>query len=96
VVIYTEDIPNIDVLYTEDILNAIIQSNYPEQLLVLKVGMPVILIRNLNQEMGLCNGTGLLITRLADCLLNFTNMTSSSSGLNKYTGRKNTERGDCK
>jgi hypothetical protein len=96
VVIYTEDIPNIDMLYTEDILNAIIQPNYPEQLLVLKVGMPVILMRNLDHEMGLCNRTRLFITRLADCVLKFTNMILSSSDLNKYTGRKDMERGDCK
>jgi ATP-dependent DNA helicase PIF1 len=82
----SEQIPNVDVLYTEDILNAITQSNYPGQRLVLKVGMPVILMRNLNPGMGLCNGTRLLITRLVDCVLEITDMTSSSSGLNKHTG----------
>jgi hypothetical protein len=66
------------VLYTEDILNAIIQPNYPEQRLVLKVGMPVIFMRNLNPEMGLYNGTRLLITRRADCVLEAIDMTSSS------------------
>jgi hypothetical protein len=35
--------------------------------------------------MGLCNRTRLLITRLANCVLEVTNMTSSSSGLNKHT-----------
>lgn len=71
----SEQIPNVDVLYTEDILNAIIPPNYPDHPVVLKVGMPVILIRNLNQGMGLCNGTRLLITRLADCVLVVTVMT---------------------
>jgi hypothetical protein len=37
--------------------------------------MPVILMRNLNQGIGLCNGTRLLITRLADCVLEVTVMT---------------------
>jgi hypothetical protein len=82
----SEQIPNVDVLYTEDILNAITQSNYPGQCLVLKVGIPVILMRNLNPGMVLCNGTRLLITRLVDCVLEITDMTSSSSGLNKHTG----------
>jgi hypothetical protein len=41
---------------------------------------------NLNQGMGLCNRTRLLITRLADCVLEVTVMTLSSSGLNKHTG----------
>jgi hypothetical protein len=71
----SEQIPNVDVLYTEDILNAITQPNYSEQRLVLKVGMPVILMRNLNPGMGLCNGTRLLITRLAGCVLEVTDMT---------------------
>jgi ATP-dependent DNA helicase PIF1 len=71
----SEQIHNVDVLYTEDILNAITQPNYSEQRLVLKVGMPVILMRNLNLGMGLCNGTRLLITRLADCVLEVTDMT---------------------
>jgi hypothetical protein len=44
----SEQIPNVDVLYREDILNAITQPNYPEHRLVLKVGMPTILMRNLN------------------------------------------------
>jgi hypothetical protein len=96
----SEQIPNVDVLYTENILNAITQPNYPKQRLVLKVVMPVILMRNLNPGMGLCNGTRLLITRLVDCVLEVTDMTSSSSGLNKHWRaraiRKNTERGDCK
>jgi ATP-dependent DNA helicase PIF1 len=75
------------VLYTEDILNVITQPNYPEQRrLILKVGMPVILMRNLNPGIGLHNGTRLLITRLADCVLEVTDMISSSSGLNKHTG----------
>jgi hypothetical protein len=76
----SEQIPNVDVLYTEDILNAITQPNYPEHRLVLKVGMPVILMRNLNQGMGLCNGTRLLITRLADFMLEVTVMTGLAVG----------------
>jgi hypothetical protein len=98
------------VLYIEVIFNKITQPNYPQQRLLLKVGMPVVLMRNLNQWMGLCNRTRLLITRLADCVLEVTDMISSSSGLNKHTFslglnkhigtiramRNNTERGDCK
>jgi hypothetical protein len=54
--------------------------------MVLKVGMPVIFMWNLNPGMGLCNGMRLLISRLADCVLEVIDMTSSSSGLNKHTG----------
>lgn len=76
----SEQIPNVDVLYTEDILNAIKQPNYPDHRPVLKVGMPVILLRNLNQAMGLCNGTRLLITRLGDCVFEATIMTGLAVG----------------
>lgn len=76
----SEQVPNVDLLYTEDILNSISQPNYPEHRLVLKVGMPVILLRNLNQAMGLCNGTRLLITRLCDCVFEATVMTGLAAG----------------
>jgi hypothetical protein len=76
----SEQIPNVDVLYTEDILNTITQPNYPNHRLVLKVGMPVILLRNLNQAMGLCNGTRLMITRLVDYVFEATVMTGLAVG----------------
>ncbi|TVU21884.1 hypothetical protein EJB05_31555, partial [Eragrostis curvula] len=38
----------------------------PPHKLVLKVGAPVMLLRNLNQSAGLCNGTRLIITQLGD------------------------------
>ncbi|KAM0910887.1 hypothetical protein ACQ4PT_013858 [Festuca glaucescens] len=76
----SEQIPNVDVLYTTDILNAITQPNYPDHRLLLKVGMHVILLRNLNQAMGLCNGTRLLITRLADYVFEATVMTGLAVG----------------
>jgi hypothetical protein len=42
--------------------------------------MPVILLRNLNQAMGLCNGTRLMITRLADYVFEATVMTGLAVG----------------
>jgi hypothetical protein len=51
---------NFDVSY----LNTVITSGLPPHKLELKVGAPVILIRNLNVRKGLCNGTKLIVTRL--------------------------------
>ena len=41
-------------------------ANFPPGVLRLKVGCPVILLRNLNPGHGLCNGTRLIITRLGE------------------------------
>lgn len=54
--------------------------NYPNHRLALKVGVPVILLRNLNQSKGLCNGTKLLVTKLFDYLLEGIVITGLSAG----------------
>ncbi|OMP14190.1 DNA helicase PIF1, ATP-dependent [Corchorus olitorius] len=47
-----------------ELLNTLKFSGIPNHELVLKVGVPVILLRNVNQAEGLCNGTRLIITKL--------------------------------
>jgi hypothetical protein len=47
-----------------EFLNAITLPGMPPHRLALKVGMPVILLRNLDASSGLCNGTRLIIRRL--------------------------------
>ncbi|XP_072088827.1 uncharacterized protein [Arachis hypogaea] len=44
---------------TPDVLNAISCSGLPPHQLTLKVGVPVMLLRNIDQSNGLCNGTRL-------------------------------------
>ncbi|KAI9109681.1 hypothetical protein K1719_019311 [Acacia pycnantha] len=51
-------------LYDTKYLNSIKCSGMPHHKLVSKVGVLVILIRNINQASGLCNGTRLQITQL--------------------------------
>jgi hypothetical protein len=46
-------------------LNTITLAGMPPHCLALKVGVPVILLRNLDAASGLCNGTRLIIWRLA-------------------------------
>ena len=41
-------------------------SGLPNHCLGLKVGVPVILLKNLNQSIGLCNGTRLVVSKLSD------------------------------
>ena len=47
-----------------EFLNSLNPSGMPEHTLLLKVGCPVILIRNLDQKKGLCNGTRLTVLEL--------------------------------
>ncbi|KAK9072462.1 hypothetical protein SSX86_008896 [Deinandra increscens subsp. villosa] len=51
-------------LYSPDVLNGLKISGLPDHRLVLKVGVPVMLLRNIDQKSGLCNGTRLQIISL--------------------------------
>ncbi|KAK9071760.1 hypothetical protein SSX86_008189 [Deinandra increscens subsp. villosa] len=53
-----------EALYSPDILNGLKLSGLPNHRLVLKVGVPVMLLRNIDQKGGLCNGTRLKIIAL--------------------------------
>ncbi|XP_071913934.1 ATP-dependent DNA helicase PIF1-like [Coffea arabica] len=52
----------------------------PNHFLELKEGTPIILLRNLNQSEGLCNGTRLVVTRMGDKLLETEVITGSNIG----------------
>lgn len=69
-----------DELYPTEFLNSIVISNFPHHRLVLKVGCPIMLLRNIDQTIGLCNGTRLVITQLASRIVEATIMTGSNIG----------------
>jgi len=52
-----------------EVLRSITSSSLPPGELNLKVGCPVILLRNLDPSRGLCNGTRMVITRMGDRVL---------------------------
>lgn len=52
--------------YPAEFLHTLGGSGLPLGRLILQVGMPVMLLRNLYPKLGLCNGTRLIITRLFD------------------------------
>jgi hypothetical protein len=55
-----------DLLYPVEFLNTLNGNSFPQHRIVLKKGTPIMLLRNLNQSEGLCNGTRLIITSLGD------------------------------
>lgn len=46
---------------TPEILNTFHMNSFPQHCLSLKVGVPIILLRNLNHDEGMCNGTRLVV-----------------------------------
>jgi len=55
---------SMDSLYPVEFLNTLQFGGIANHKLELKVGVPILLLRNLNQSIGLCNGTRLIVKRL--------------------------------
>jgi ATP-dependent DNA helicase PIF1 len=55
---------SMDSLYPVEFPNALQFSGIANHKLELKMGVPILLLRNLNQSIGLCNGTRLIVKRL--------------------------------
>ena len=67
-------------MHIVEILNQITASGLPNHKLLLKVGIPVMLLRNIDQSAGLCNGTRLILTNLGNHVLGAKIITSSNIG----------------
>lgn len=55
---------------TPEFLNLLRTSGLPNHIIKFKVGTPIMLMRNLDQSKGLCNGTRLTVSKLEDRKLN--------------------------
>ncbi|XP_040366362.1 ATP-dependent DNA helicase pif1 isoform X1 [Rosa chinensis] len=71
---------NINLVYPIKFLNTLEFNGLPSHELILKIGMPIMLLRNLNQMSGLCNGTRLIITKLFDRLIEAKILTRNNIG----------------
>ena len=58
------NIDKLNLLYPEEFLHTLNFNGLPPHELNLKIRTPIMLLRNLNQSLGLCNGSRLIITQL--------------------------------
>lgn len=77
----TDDNDSFDELYTTEFLNTINCSGMPPHILSLKVGAPIMLIRNIDQSAGLCNGTRLRVTTLGKSVIEVVTLNGSHPNL---------------
>lgn len=56
-------------MYTTEFLNQLEFPGLPTHALALKIGTPIMLLRNMNRRLGLCNGTRMIIIHLADRII---------------------------
>ncbi|KAF8094778.1 hypothetical protein N665_0353s0009, partial [Sinapis alba] len=66
--------------YPLEYLNSLEFPGLPNHKLCLKVGAPVMVLRNLNQDQGLCNGTRMMVTRLGSRIVEAQPMTGTGVG----------------
>ncbi|MFS7972712.1 putative DNA helicase [Helianthus anomalus] len=74
-------------LYSPDFLNGLKVSGLPNHKLVLKVGVPVMLLRNLDQKSGLCNGTRLRVISLYNHVIEAEVISGSNIGNRTFIPR---------
>ncbi|KAK9071641.1 hypothetical protein SSX86_008070 [Deinandra increscens subsp. villosa] len=74
-------------LYSPDVLNCLHISGIPNHRLVLKVGVPVMLLRNIDQRNGLCNGTRLQIVSLGKHVIEAVVISGSNIGFRTFIPR---------
>nr|XP_017245346.1 PREDICTED: uncharacterized protein LOC108217005 [Daucus carota subsp. sativus] len=78
-----------EVLYPAEYLNAFKFSGIPNHEVRVKVGAPIMLLRNINAKRGLCNGTRLIVTRCYPFLIEALIITGNRIGETAYIPRIN-------
>jgi ATP-dependent DNA helicase PIF1 len=78
---------HIDDVHTPEFLNTITASGLPNHKLRLKVGVPVMLLRNIDTRYGLCNGTRLVITRMGRYVIEGRVISGSNVGDQVFVSR---------
>ncbi len=76
-----------DSLYSVEFLNTLQFSGIANHKQELKVGVPILLLRNLNQSIGLCNGTRLIVKRLGQHVIEAEIITGNNVGKRVFIPR---------
>ena len=76
-----------ELLYPVEYLNSITCSGLPLSKLKLKVGCPIMVLRNLNPGEGVCNGTRAVVTRMSDRVLEVRLLTGEHAGSTTFIPR---------
>jgi len=82
-----ENINSPDQILTPEFLNTVKSSGLPNHELNLKVGVPIMLLRNIDQPLGLCNGTRLIITQMRNFVLEAKIISGNNIGQKVYIPR---------
>ncbi|KAG7537158.1 Helitron helicase-like domain [Arabidopsis suecica] len=69
-----------EALYPMEYLNSLEYPGMPKHKLSLKLGVPIMLMRNINQKEGLCNGTRLIVTRMGERVIEGEILTGTHAG----------------
>ncbi|KAL4559822.1 hypothetical protein LXL04_031968 [Taraxacum kok-saghyz] len=83
----TENLEEMQILYPTEFLNSLRFSGVPNHVVHLKIGAPIILLRNLNLQMGLCNGTRLVVTQIGRRVIEAVIITGTHVGDTVIIGR---------
>ena len=81
------DIDNVDLLYLVEFINQLDFNGVPSHALSLKIGTPIMLLHNINSSVGLCNGTRLIATQLAERVIEAHILIGSNIGSNVFIPR---------
>ncbi|XP_024015912.1 ATP-dependent DNA helicase PIF1 [Eutrema salsugineum] len=76
--------PDYEALYPPEYLNSMEYPGLPKHKLSLKIGVSIMLLRNINQKEGLCNGTRLIVTQMGERVIEGKIVTGTHAG-NKVT-----------
>jgi PIF1-like helicase/Helicase len=76
----TSESLDVDAMYPLEFLNSLKFNGVPNHELHLKICCPIMLLRNLDPTVGLCNGTRLIVTRLANRVIEAQIITGANIG----------------
>nr|ABN08025.1 Transcriptional factor B3 [Medicago truncatula] len=86
----------VDDVHTPEFLTTINASGLPHHKIRLKIGVPIMLLRNIDLKLGLCNGTRLTITRMEKFVLEAKVVPGSNIGEKVFIPRLSLQPSDIK